>query len=293
MNTSGIPVVSYSYSPYGEIESVTDNTGFDLGTINPLRYRGYIYDEESGLYYLQSRYYDPATCRFINADGYASTGQGIIGCNMFVYCLNNPVNLVDEGGNNAASATLPSWIIGLLPAIDGPVPIGDVIVIAILLEKVITAINAISEQKKSNTLSQDIAMVRLRNDEAGAYTVYFLCKKGDPSKEIIYVGRVKTANFNARMNYHSSKKRQLVGYVCGLTYDECRILEQLAMSHFHSVLRGDSIHNQIRGVSIGKMGKFYDVAMHLVMSGMYPEDGTFPLSYLLNQVENEYLNSGR
>lgn len=52
------------------------------------------------MYYLQSRYYDPNTCRFINADGYVSTGQGILGYNMFAYCGNNPVMRVDPGGNS-------------------------------------------------------------------------------------------------------------------------------------------------------------------------------------------------
>mgnify|MGYP003291388509 CR=1 FL=1 len=47
---------------------------------------------------MQSRYYDPKICRFINADVYASTGQGILGSNMFAYCLNNPVNRIDCGG---------------------------------------------------------------------------------------------------------------------------------------------------------------------------------------------------
>ena len=62
------------------------------------RYRGYIYDYETGFYYLQSRYYNPYTCRFINGDGYVSTGQGIIGYNMYAYCGNNPVNRVDPAG---------------------------------------------------------------------------------------------------------------------------------------------------------------------------------------------------
>jgi len=53
---------------------------------------------ETGFYWLQSRYYDPAIGRFINADGYASTGQGVLGSNMFAYCLNNPVNRVDPNG---------------------------------------------------------------------------------------------------------------------------------------------------------------------------------------------------
>ena len=53
---------------------------------------------ETGLYYLQSRYYDPILCRFLNADGLASTGQGILGCNMFAYCGNDPVNIQDRNG---------------------------------------------------------------------------------------------------------------------------------------------------------------------------------------------------
>ena len=59
---------------------------------------GYVYDSECNLYYLQSRYYDPQTGRFINADAFASTGQGILGNNMFAYCINNPVCRIDESG---------------------------------------------------------------------------------------------------------------------------------------------------------------------------------------------------
>ena len=69
-----------------------------LGAVNPLRYRGYVYDSETGFYYLQSRYYDPELGRFINSDSYASTGQGILGNNMFAYCRNNPVCRIDVTG---------------------------------------------------------------------------------------------------------------------------------------------------------------------------------------------------
>ena len=58
---------------------------------------------ETGFYYLQSRYYDPVTHRFINADSYASTGQGIIGTNMFAYCTNNPVVFFDETGEDGVA----------------------------------------------------------------------------------------------------------------------------------------------------------------------------------------------
>ena len=71
-----------------------------MAEINPLRYRGYYYDTETGFYYLQSRYYDPEICRFINADSYASSGQGILGHNAFIYCSNSPVIYIDATGED-------------------------------------------------------------------------------------------------------------------------------------------------------------------------------------------------
>ena len=59
---------------------------------------GYVDDRETDLYYCQSRYYDPAIGRFINADAFASTGNGVLGDNMFAYCLNNPVKYADRSG---------------------------------------------------------------------------------------------------------------------------------------------------------------------------------------------------
>ncbi len=94
IDASGNSVASYTYDPYGKVLTATGA----MAETNPLRYRGYYYDSETELYYLQSRYYDPTTCRFINADAYASTGQGVLGHNMFAYCLNNAVNGSDSCG---------------------------------------------------------------------------------------------------------------------------------------------------------------------------------------------------
>ena len=97
-------VAVYSYNAWGEILSVTDSSGNEItdeshiANINPIRYRGYYYDTETGFYYCGSRYYNPVFCRWINADGYASTGQGLLGCNMYAYCGNNPVNYIDSDG---------------------------------------------------------------------------------------------------------------------------------------------------------------------------------------------------
>ena len=107
VNGFGTPVVSYAYDPYGKPTITSDTSDISLGTINPLRYRGYVYDSETELYYLQSRYYDPTIGRFINADAAVATGQGLIGNNMYVYCGNNPVNRIDPTGN-------AWWIIPLL-----------------------------------------------------------------------------------------------------------------------------------------------------------------------------------
>ncbi len=85
----------------GHILAVNGSLASTLGVANPFRYRGYYYDTESGLYYLQTRYYDPAVGRFINADGFTSTGQGFLGNNMYAYCLNNPISYTDPSGNVA------------------------------------------------------------------------------------------------------------------------------------------------------------------------------------------------
>ena len=90
----------YTYDSWGKLVSITDLEGNDvtddsehIGFLNPLRYRGYYYDQETGLYYLNARYYDPQTGRFINAD---SNLQG--GLNLFAYCFNNPIGFADHNG---------------------------------------------------------------------------------------------------------------------------------------------------------------------------------------------------
>ena len=119
VNASGTRVVTYTYDAWGNPLATTGSLAATLGAANPLRYRGYVYDTETGLYYLQSRYYNPGWGRFINADGYASTGQGIIGNNMFAYCGNNPVIRHDPTGQFGLTATIfgiAIWKIGVAVA---------------------------------------------------------------------------------------------------------------------------------------------------------------------------------
>lgn len=107
------PYGYYAYDAWGNVTAYTSTGGTPATTSliyrNPLRYRGYIYDNETGFYYLQSRYYDPATHRFINADSYESTRQGFTGTNMFAYCNNSPVCYADNDGTSPFWVIIPYW----------------------------------------------------------------------------------------------------------------------------------------------------------------------------------------
>ncbi len=94
------------FDSWGKLLSTSGSLASTLGKNNPFRYRGYVYDEETGFYYLQSRYYNPEVGRFISSDVLLSTGQGVIGHNAYAYCLNNPVNREDSNGN----WSMPNWL---------------------------------------------------------------------------------------------------------------------------------------------------------------------------------------
>ena len=77
-----------------------------LGVQNPFRYRGYVYDAETGLYYVASRYYDPEIGRFINADSQLNAKDGILGYNLYAYCNNNPIMYSDPSGHSIILACI-------------------------------------------------------------------------------------------------------------------------------------------------------------------------------------------
>ena len=148
INNSGDMVVEYTYDAWGNVTEMTGVLEPTIGQINPIRYRGYYYDEETGLYYVSSRYYDSEIGRWINADGYVSTGQGVLGYNMFAYCGNNPVNRLDYTGQfwsgiwgfvktavtqigKAMGLMSPAYAgCGGAAVADGPLPFGDIVAVA-------------------------------------------------------------------------------------------------------------------------------------------------------------------
>ncbi len=105
-NGEGTLKAQYEYDAWGNVTSITDGNGnaitsaTHIGNLNPFRYRGYYYDSETGLYYLMSRYYDPVTHRFINADDsdVIVLSQDLNDKNLFAYTDNNPIICIDDGG---------------------------------------------------------------------------------------------------------------------------------------------------------------------------------------------------
>ncbi len=123
VDSAGTKVVSYAYDPWGKTWDASGTLASTLGTFNPLRYRGYVYDTETGLYYLNSRYYNPTWGRFINADTTDVLGASLDKANwdknLFAYCDNNPIIRVDHGGQiwMLIGAAVGAFVSGAVSAI--------------------------------------------------------------------------------------------------------------------------------------------------------------------------------
>ena len=116
IDTNGSLVVKYNYNAYGNV-SINDDGTYTLNSFianrNPFRYKGYYYDNESGMYYCKSRYYVPKWCRWLNADSISYLDpESIGGLNLYCYCYNDPVMYSDGSGHFAISALVIGAIIG-------------------------------------------------------------------------------------------------------------------------------------------------------------------------------------
>ena len=105
LDPNGTEVVKYVYDAWGRVLSTTGSLASTLGTHQPFRYRGYVYDVETGLYYLRSRYYNPVWERFINSDQ-------LVSVNLFAYCKNNPIVCIDPFGTKESLITkINRWLV--------------------------------------------------------------------------------------------------------------------------------------------------------------------------------------
>ena len=110
IDSSNKVVVRYQYDSWGKVTSSEDTSGVSLATLNPFCYRKYVFNQETGLYCLGSRYYDPEVGRFVNADGFETLTyqmDSVQGKNLYQYCFNNLVNMEDEEGG------WPKWVTGI------------------------------------------------------------------------------------------------------------------------------------------------------------------------------------
>ena len=208
---------------------------------------------------------------------------------MFAYCVNNPVVHVDSSG--ASSVTAFADESSIFAPTDDPISGGgfsSALSTAVGSVLVFGLVSKLSEEKQAH-----LATLALKNkSNPGLYTVYFLCAEDDLCNKIIYVGRVKTANLQARLNYHASRGRRLVKQIDGLSYEACRALEQAGMVYYHTINREAAINNQIRGISPYNGNRYiYMAALWDILNrDLYTGESCIPYSYLANLTEEMFLN---
>ena len=191
---NGTVYAEYTYDAWGKVLTATENGSYNYAALNPLRYRGYYFDSETGFYYLQSRYYDPIVKRFLNADSYSSTGQGFLGYNMFVYCMNRPVIHSDYTGHYCC--------FDLAGTNKNDTPMTKAVQIAVftaakaLLDKKKISITIISESDISNYKDKH----PYPDSQTGKTTVYVAdCRtntqrdKSDPNIQVINSGDIESS----------------------------------------------------------------------------------------------------
>ena len=246
---NGNAIARYSYDAWGVCTIVQDASGCGIAAINPFRYRGYYYDSEIGMYYLQSRYYNPSVGRFVNADDstYVAVDGTILSCNIFVYCKNAPSTALDNSGCSTMDIAQGSYqwaymLATLIPAVAAAKAgiiasiksvlafLWNVFVVVGLVLLVIILIAAIcATAAKVLKLVQEAVKKNPYKGTSG-YVVYVLTRKAKDPSRIFYVGRTK--NFARRMAAHRKNKGKFTGYIVVVckTYAASRAIEQAVLS---------------------------------------------------------------
>lgn len=246
-------IVQYTYDSWGNPISIKDANGNEItdtthiGIINPYRYRSYRYDTETGLYYLQSRYYNPEWGRFLNGDNYGGQIGGILTHNIYAYCLNNPINNYDPDGAFAIGiGSLISVVVGLIAIVAIPEETWEA-----TAEATAQAASWVASSVKNtiNTITGKKTTVKTQTKYREVkHTVYTL---KDSAGVVQYVGR--TTNPEKRKIAHRNNpfKANLEFYIekDNLTKPEARGLEQYLIMHYATLNRNNPMNNQINGIS--------------------------------------------
>lgn len=162
LDRAGKPVVRYVYNAWGKIEKILDGNGRDIsgeeshiGNKNPIRYRSYYYDTETELYYLQSRYYDPETCRFINADDVRWILGNENSYNLFSYCGNNPINNIDVLGNaffTALAGVFSALATAIVAVVAAVIVVGLAVAVVNLLRQLLKELGELIQAVKAKAV---------------------------------------------------------------------------------------------------------------------------------------------
>ena len=253
IDASGVEVVRYTYDSWGKPISITGSLATTVGAKNPYRYRGYRYDTESGLYYLQSRYYDPSIKRFISADIFVSTGQGFSGNNVYAYCGNQPINRSDSGGMfwetafDVVSLGFSIWEVVQNPK--DPWAWAGLVGDAIDLLPIVTGVGETTRAiRTANNLAEtaDNAADAIKGGSKALDNVVYLSKNADGAVQ--YVGI--TNNLARREAEHlASKGIQIRELMTGLSRADARSVEQ-ALIEIHGLGKnGGTLLNKINSIS--------------------------------------------
>ena len=282
LDASGNTVASYTYNAWGKVLTATGS----MASINPIRYRGYYFDTDTGLYYLKSRYYDPQIARFVNAD--AAIGQigNVQSTNMFTYCFNNPVNMSDSAGNWPKLSTIFTVVAvaavavavtvatcgAAAPAlvVAGGSIIGGISTGAVATGALIVAGISTVAAVTSTVVEKSVEKTTKRNN-----SVYVL---KDDTGTVQYVGRTNDVD-RRRAAHNANPARaglEMEVIASGLNLPESRALEQAGMAYYHTKNTANKMNNQINSVSPKYWGAFKELAL-----------GT--LNYGWNQMSNEIL----
>ena len=174
-DASGTLVVQYRYDAWGKQISKSGTLASTLGTANPFRYRGYIYDEEIELYYLQTRYYSPYRGRYISPDSLLGKVGAQLQHNLFCYCWNKPIGLVDNAGRTPELAVTWASSMWWLMAADLPLPVGDAVYFTLLLVFSVESVGSISsiiyqtDMRSIETQQGEIPNTLLLDEKTVAY----------------------------------------------------------------------------------------------------------------------------
>ena len=258
-------IAIYEYDSFGKIERIIDNNGklitdeSNIALINPFRYRSYFYDNETELYYLNSRYYNPKWGRFINADGIIGANESILGQNIFLYTDNNYVNAIDLSGKFPLALPNPiDWLNGLGEAIgktieNAPAFLGTMFGVI----SVPTSVSVVGLVVASGIVLQQIYennAKRAKKAEDRNQNVYVLVDKFDV---ITYVGRTKSIDSAKYRHSHNLARKHLHFHTIAtnLTYMEARGLEQILILRCDTKRTENKKYNQINGVNPNNLKK--------------------------------------